>query len=59
VPLRPPDADVALDLQAALQASFDLAHYERLLDYNGPVEPPELDPADAVWVRATIAAATP
>ncbi len=38
VPLLPPDDDVVLDLQAALDACFDLVGYEYLLDYQ--VEPP-------------------
>ncbi len=57
VPLLAPDPDVTLDLQAALTSAFDLAHYERLLDYQSPPPPPELDPADAAWVRATVQAA--
>ena len=35
VPLLYPDPDVALDLQAALTACFELVGYERLLDYGG------------------------
>jgi len=38
VPLLTPDADVALDLQAAIKACFDLVGYEQLLDYLA--EPP-------------------
>jgi hypothetical protein len=38
VPLLPPDEDVVLDLQAALDACFDLVGYEVLLDYQ--TEPP-------------------
>jgi len=50
VPLLHPDSDVALDLQAAVRACFDLVGYERLLDYAGPPPPPDLSPEDAVWV---------
>ena len=57
VPLLAPDPAVTLDLQAALGSSFDLAHYERLLDYQSSPPPPELDAADAAWVRATVQAA--
>ena len=39
-----------LDLQAAVQACFDLVGYERLLDYSAPLPPPDLLPADAAWV---------
>ncbi len=51
VPLLPPDADVPLDLQAAVNACFDLVHYERLIDYTQPLPPPPLDPDDAAWVE--------
>jgi hypothetical protein len=54
IPLLPPDPDVALDLQAAVQACFDLVGYERLLDYSGPLPPPDLPPADAAWVDNTL-----
>lgn len=54
VPLLPPDPDVPLDLQAAVQACFDLVGYERLLDYSGPPPPPELDEDDAAWVVETL-----
>ncbi len=49
VPLLPPDADVPLDLQAALAACFDLVGYERLLDYTQPLA--ELGAEDAAWVE--------
>jgi hypothetical protein len=48
VPLLPPDPDVPLDLQAALQACFDLVGYERLLDYAAL--PPALSDDDVTWV---------
>lgn len=51
VPLLPPDADVPLDLQAAVDACFALVGYEHLLDYDGPPPPPELEEADASWVN--------
>ena len=51
VPLLPPDADVPLDLQAAVQACFDLVGYERLLDYVSPPPPPELSDDDTAWVN--------
>lgn len=57
VPLLEPDPDVSLDLQAAVDACFDLVHYERLLDYAGPPPPPELAPDDLAWVDATLRAA--
>jgi len=57
IPLLPPDADVALDLQVAVDACFKLVRYERLLDYTQPPPPPELNQADAQWVQEKIRAA--
>ncbi|OQY99862.1 MAG: hypothetical protein B6D41_00600 [Chloroflexi bacterium UTCFX4] len=57
IPLLPPDADVAFDLQAAVDACFNLVHYERLLDYTKALPPPELDAEDAQWVQEKIRAA--
>ncbi len=51
VPLLKPDPDVPLDLQAALNACFDLVGYERLLDYRLPPPPPDLPEAAMAWVR--------
>ena len=34
IPLLRPDPDVTLDLQSAVDACFNLVHYERLLDYT-------------------------
>jgi hypothetical protein len=48
VPLLPPDPDVVLDLQAALDACFELVGYERLLDYSQPLA--DLSAEDAAWV---------
>jgi len=55
VPLLSPDPDVPLDLQAALDACFDLVGYERLLDYAQALA--ELSAEDAAWVGDTIHAA--
>lgn len=57
IPLLPPDADVALDLQAAIDACFHLVHYERLLDYTHAPPPPELSAEDLQWVQEKIRAA--
>lgn len=52
VPLLPPDADVPLPLQVALNACFDLVRYhERLLDYSQPPPPPALSDEDLEWVK--------
>lgn len=50
VPLLPPDADIPLDVQAAVNACFELVGYERLLDYAHPPPPPPLSDEDAAWV---------
>lgn len=56
VPLLPPDEDVRLDLQRAVNACYDLVHYERLLDYSVPPPPPPLSQVDAVWLKERITA---
>lgn len=57
IPLLSPDPDVALDIQAAIDACFNLVHYERLLDYTQPLPPPALSTDDARWVAEKIRAA--
>ena len=57
VPLLPPDPDVPLDMQAAVQACFDLVGYERLLDYTNPPPLPEFTVEDAVWIDEILRAA--
>ncbi len=52
VPLLPPDPDVLLDLQAALDECFALVKYERLLDYRQPLR--ALSTEDAAWVEQTL-----
>lgn len=49
VPLRPPDADVPLDLQAAFNHIYHKARYGDSLDYNQPVPPPRLRPQTQQW----------
>ena len=56
-PLLPPDPDVPLDLQAALNACFELVGYERLLDYSAPPPPPDSPAEDAAWVADRLRAA--
>jgi len=56
VPLRAPDPDVPLDLQAALDAVYAEARYDRTLDYSArPPEPP-LSVGDAAWAGGQVAA---
>ncbi len=57
VPLLPPDADVPLNLQRAVNACYDLVHYERLLDYAASPPPPPLSEADAAWMRTVVSGA--
>ncbi|HMQ29333.1 MAG TPA: DUF4058 family protein [Chloroflexaceae bacterium] len=57
VPLLPNDHDVALDLQAAVEACFALVGYERLLPYDEPPPLPELSADDAAWLDARLRAA--
>lgn len=54
LPLLPPDPDVPLDLQAAVDACFALVGYERLLDYAAPL--PYLSDDDAAWVAERLRA---
>ncbi|MEW5987514.1 MAG: DUF4058 family protein [Chloroflexota bacterium] len=54
VPLRPPFADVPLDLQAVFNDMYTRAHYAESIDYTDSVPPPDLRPADAAWVQAQI-----
>lgn len=54
IPLLPPDPDVLLDLQAAVQACFELVGYESLLEYDQPVPPPPLSEEDSAWVKAQL-----
>lgn len=54
VPLLPPDPDVVLDLQAAVDACFELVEYERLIDYRVPPPPPELSAEDAAWLNQVL-----
>jgi Protein of unknown function (DUF4058) len=55
VPLEAPDADVTLDIQAALEQAYQDASYALLLRYNEPCKPP-LDVADQQWANERLAA---
>jgi hypothetical protein len=52
VPLRPPDPDVPLHVQQALEAIYDEAQYGLTLDYDGP--PPPLSSQDMAWVERCV-----
>ncbi|RIK43680.1 MAG: hypothetical protein DCC55_04925 [Chloroflexi bacterium] len=53
VPLLAPDPDVPLDLQAAVDACFQLVGYEELLDYRAP-PPPGLSVEDTTWAVSVL-----
>ena len=58
VPLRPPDADVPLDLAAVCATTYQLGRYARLLRYGQPIDLP-LSSADAAWAAGQGKAPTP
>ncbi len=51
IPLLPPDEDVPLNLQLAVDDCFSLVGYEDLLDYSQPPPQPLLSEADSEWVE--------
>lgn len=56
VPLRAPDADVAVCLAEPFTAAYDSGRYWKLIDYTRPPPPPAFGPRDAEWVAQTAAA---
>ena len=50
IPLRAPDPDAALNLQAALTMAYDRAAYDATTDYKSPPVPP-LTPDLAKWAK--------
>jgi len=53
VPLRAPDPDIVLNLQAVFTRCYDSGGYEDFVDYNAePLSP--LAPDDAAWVDALL-----
>jgi hypothetical protein len=50
IPLRAPDPDAPLDLQAALTMAYDRAAYDATADYKAPPVPP-LAPELAKWAK--------
>jgi hypothetical protein len=52
IPLRAPDPDARLDLQAILNDVYDAAGYEDYI-YSGTPQPP-LHPPDAAWARELV-----
>jgi hypothetical protein len=56
VPLKAPDEDVPLDLQAVFHEMYMRARYSHSIDYNQPVPPPPLRPEDEAWARERVEA---
>jgi hypothetical protein len=54
VPLLPPDADVILDLPAALTAIYEEAAYDLSIDYAQPPPPPAFSEADQQWLHTLL-----
>jgi hypothetical protein len=54
IPLRPSDADVALDLGLALTAVYDEAAYDLSIDYEQVPPPPALSEAELAWVQTVV-----
>ncbi len=50
IPLRKPDSDILLDLQAMIDSIYRRSRYERSIDYGKPLSPP-LDAAGALWLE--------
>lgn len=56
VPLLPPDTDVPLDLQHAIQICYQQGGFEQMLNYVSPL--PHFKGDDAAWITDTIARKT-
>jgi len=48
--LLPPDEDVPLLLQTAVNSCFTLVGYERLLNYQEAPQPPSFSAEDSAWI---------
>lgn len=55
LPLRAPDPDLVVDLQASFDRCYDNGAYADLVDYTRPV-PVSLSPEEHDWVQARLAA---
>lgn len=54
VPLRAPDADVLLELAAALHTIYDEAAYDLSIDYSQPPPPPPFSQTEVDWMQALL-----
>ncbi len=51
IPLREPDADVALDLGAVVASVYERGRYSTLIDYREPPPPPRLSAEESAWLE--------
>jgi hypothetical protein len=54
VPLRPPDADVSLDLGRVFRRAYETGPYGKIVRYDLPADPPLAD-KDVSWARELVA----
>jgi Protein of unknown function (DUF4058) len=54
VPLRPPDADTPLDLQAIVEGIYQRGRYFDKIDYAKTPPPPRLLPAELIWMKEKV-----
>jgi hypothetical protein len=50
IPLTSPDPDITLPLQPLVEVVYDRSHYDRIIDYQRPLNPP-LSPSEAAWLQ--------
>lgn len=58
VPLRAPDKDAVLDLQAAFRSVYDEAYYALSIDYTETPPPPDFAESDLTWIRNIVSSRT-
>ncbi len=51
IPLFPPDPDIPLDLQHALNIIYERSSYDLRIDYTQPPPPPRLSREDSTWLK--------
>jgi hypothetical protein len=54
IPLLPGDPEPELDLNSVLHALIERAHYDLVIDYSQPADPP-LRPGDEAWAASIVA----
>jgi hypothetical protein len=55
LPLKPPDADLMVNLAEILAGVYDRASYDLRLDYSQAIPPPALAESDRQWLDALLA----